>query len=142
LSSLSRTADKGKEALATLRNGAHDTSTTFLLKMNFKVGAEKMASAIAESVAPRAGATANDDVDALKELILQGISAKGGAATKGTTLQFDCEPENGIRVAVDSKSQGTVPSQLLSKSFCDVYLDDQTVSPTLRSSCLDNCCFE
>lgn len=101
-----------------------------------------MANAIAESVAPRAGAGASGDVESLKELILQGITAKGGAATKGTTLQFDCEPESGIRVAVDNKSQGSVSSQLLSKSFCDVYLDDNTVSPTLRSSCLENCCLE
>jgi hypothetical protein len=39
---------KGKEALLALRESARASNTTFLLKMNFKVGAEKMASAIAD----------------------------------------------------------------------------------------------
>ena len=76
-------ADK-KKALPLLRSGS---KTSFLLKMNFKVGAEKMASAIAESVAPRHSDTS--EVDALKTLIFDGVSSKG-AATKGTTFQFDC----------------------------------------------------
>lgn len=49
LSTISKTADKGKQALSALLNGAKESDTSFVLKMNFKVGAEKMASAIAES---------------------------------------------------------------------------------------------
>ena len=85
LSQLSRTADKGKEALKALRAGAAKEPTTFLLQMNFKVGAEKMASAIAESVAPRHSGSPQD-VEKLKDKIFDGVSLKG-AAVKGTKLQ-------------------------------------------------------
>lgn len=108
--------------------------TTFVLKMNFKVGAEKMAAAIAESVNPRASNKAQ--VDTLKKLILDGVAAKG-AATPGTTLQFDCSDE-GVKVSVDSKEIGVAPG--LKKAFCEVYLDDKCVSPALRNSCVENCC--
>jgi hypothetical protein len=136
LSALSKQADKVK-ALATLRSSVKtNPPTSFLLKMNFKVGAEKMANAIAESVAPRYDNTA--EVDQLKTLIFDGVSEKG-AATKGTTFQFDCE-ESDISVSVDGKKQGSVPSPGLSKAFSDVYLDDKCVSNPLRESCLDNCC--
>lgn len=106
-------------------------------KMNFKVGAEKMASAIAESVAPRH--SVSSDVDDLKGLIFSGVSEKG-AAVKGTVLQFDCSPENGVGVSVDGKEQGSVASSGLAKAFCRVYLDDDCVSKPLRESILENCC--
>jgi hypothetical protein len=137
LSQVSRTAEKMK-ALATLRNAVkNEPPTTFLLQMNFKVGAEKMASAIAESVAPRHD---NDqEVEELKSLIFSGVSKKG-AATKGTTFQFDCNGNSGVDVSVDGMKQGTAGSASLSKSFCDVYLDDKAVSTPLKDSCLENCC--
>ena len=67
ISSLPKSNTSG--ALSTLRTLLQSSKvTTFLLKMNFKVGAEKMADAIAESVAPR---TADKGaVDTLKKLIL------------------------------------------------------------------------
>ncbi len=138
LSNLSKTADKVK-ALASLQSGAKENPpVSFLLKMNFKVGAEKMAGAIADSVSPRHSNAA--DVEALKSLIFEGVNNKeGGAATKGTTFQFDCE-SSGVGVSVDGNKQGDVASPGLSKSFCDVYLDDKCVSSALRESCLDNCC--
>lgn len=138
LSNLSRTADKVK-ALSTLRSTMQSKpSASFLLKMNFKVGAEKMAGAIADSVSPRHDNA--DDVNALKTLIFNGVSAKdGGAATKGTTFQFDCDA-SGVGVKVDGNKQGDVPSPALSKAFCNVYLDDKCVSSALRESCLANCC--
>lgn len=104
--------------------------------MKFKVGAEKMASAIAESVAPRHNNAA--EVDELKTLIFNGVSDKG-AATPGTEFQFDCGASH-LSVSVDGKMQGTVSSSGLSKAFCDVYLDDNCVSNPLRESCLDNSC--
>lgn len=137
LSQLSRTADKVK-ALATLRNAVkNEPPTTFLLQMNFKVGAEKMASAIAESVAPRHD-NANE-VEDLKSLIFSGVSKKG-AATKGTVFRFDCKGDGGVDVSVDGAKQGTAGSASLSRSFCDVYLDDKAVSSPLKESCLENCC--
>lgn len=127
-------SDKGA-ALSTLCKSITSASeTTFLLKMNFKVGAEKMAAAIAESVNPRASNKAQ--VETLKKLILDGVAAKG-AATPGTTLQFDCSDE-GVKVSVDGKEVGTSPG--LKQAFCEVYLDDKCVSPALRNSCVENCC--
>ena len=108
--------------------------TTFVLKMNFKVGAEKMAAAIAESVNPRA--TNKKQVETLKKLILDGVAAKG-AATPGTTLQFDCS-NAGVKVSVDGKEIGTAPG--VQKAFCEVYMDEKCVSQALRNSCVENCC--
>jgi hypothetical protein len=116
--------------------------------MNFKVGAEKMASAIAESVAPRH--SVSSEVDDLKGLIFSGVSVKG-AAVKGTEIKFDCCPEKGeeedeeagvvgVSVSVDGKEQGNVPSTGLAKALCQVYLDDKCVSQQLRDSILENCC--
>lgn len=127
--------DKGTEALTALRESAKASNTTFMLKMNFKVGAEKMASAIAESVAPRHQGS-DAELKDLKELISNGID---GAATKGTTFQFDCT-EDGLEVTVNGKEQGLVPSSGLAKAFCDVYLDDKAVSPALKTSCLETLC--
>ena len=137
IENLSRSSDKEK-ALETLRSSVKSISpTAFLLKMNFKVGAQKMASAIAESVAPRHTGDSSE-VENLKQLIFDGISEKG-AATKGTTFQFDCSDDK-ISVSVDGVSRGSVESSELSKAFCDVYLDGNCVSSALRESCLENCC--
>ena len=137
LATISRAADKGKQALEALREGAkEDPCTAFLLQMSFKVGAEKISAAIADSVSSRHSNAA--EVNSLKTLIFDGVSAKG-AATKGTTFLFDCSAE-GIEVAVDGNVQGKVESPALSKAFCDVYLDENCVSPKLLTSCLENCC--
>jgi hypothetical protein len=131
LSDISKEDDK--EALAKLRTEVKEAPTSFVLKMNFKVGAEKMASAIAESVSPRH--SSSSDVGQLKDLIFAGVSEKG-AAVKGTVIQFDCN--EGVCVSVDGKEQGKVESPALGKAFCDVYLDDKCVSPPLRQNILDN----
>lgn len=137
LASISRAADKGKEAMQALRSGTKENSATFLLEMNFKVGAEKMANAIAESVSPRYSGPAKD-VEDLKGLIYNGVVPKG-AVKKGDKIQFDCS-EEGIAVAVDGKDQGNVPSSGLAAAFCDVYLDEKSVSPTLAECCIAECC--
>lgn len=93
-----------------------------------------MADAIADSVSPRASNKAA--VETLKKLILDGVSSKG-AATPGTILQFDCS-NDGVKVSVDNKEVGTAPG--VQQAFCDVFLDDKGVSPTLRNSCVENCC--
>ena len=128
-------ADKAGAASA-IQDAAKAGPSSFLLKMNFKVGAEKMASAIAESVSPRHSNAA--EVNQLKQILSDGISKKG-AAVKGTTLKFDCT-EAGIKVEIDGQPEGTVAGPGISKAFCDVYLDDKAVSPTLKGSCVDNCC--
>jgi hypothetical protein len=133
---LAKVSRESVQAFTILRTESKAHATTFLLEMSFKVGAEKMANAIAESVAPRYSGK-SQDVDLLKDLIFQGVSNKG-AATKGTQFQFDCTPE-GVSVSVDGKHQGKVPGAGLAHAFCDVYLDDHCVSPALRQSCLENC---
>lgn len=129
-------------ALSTLRTSLQSSDvpkTTFLLKMNFKVGAEKMASAIAEGVLPRVAAAANKgEVETLKKLILDGCATKG-AATPGTVLQFDClAEEDSVKVIVDGKEIGVAEG--LCGAFCDVFLDEKGVSPAFRNSCVENCC--
>ncbi|KAL7542768.1 hypothetical protein ACHAXR_012857 [Thalassiosira sp. AJA248-18] len=134
IASLSKSNRSG--ALSTLRDSLKSSKmTTFLLKMNFKVGAEKMADAIAESVVPRT--SDKGAVETLKRLILDGVSAKG-AATPGTTLKFDCLVDGGVKVSVDGKEIGSAPG--LSRAFCDVFLDDSGVSPAFRDSVVENCC--
>lgn len=137
LSSISKSDAKGKKAVAALRKGASENPTAFVIKMNFKVGAEKMASAIADSITPRHSSAS--EVGKLKDLIFEGVSDKG-AAVKGTVIQFDCS--DGVEVTVDGKGRGKVSSPGLAKAMCDVYLDDKSVSPKLRESIIDNCCAE
>lgn len=140
LNSLSRSDGESKtNAIQTLRDGIKEShDCTFLLQMAFKVGAEKMASAISDSVAPRYHGTNHNEIDELRQLLVQGIPSDTGAS-KGTTLQFDCSNE-GIAVAINGKSQGIIHSKELSNAFCDVYLDTNCVSPTLIENCLQNCC--
>jgi Chalcone isomerase-like len=135
LSKISRSKNE-KEALLTLQQGARSENTTFLLEMAFKVGAEKMASAIAESVSPRHKGDAKE-VEELRDIIFKGVSDKG--AVKGTRLEFECAP-SGINVTINGKAMGSLKSTALAAAFCDVYSDDKCVSPSLRANCLENCC--
>ena len=128
---------KGKKAVDALRKGASKSPTAFVLKMNFKVGSEKMAQAIADSITPRH--SSDEEVGQLKDIIFEGVQDKG-AAVKGTVIQFDCS--DGVEVTVDGKGRGKVSSPGLAKALCDVYLDDKAVSPKLRESILENCCAE
>lgn len=139
------------QAVQALRSGAvadagggseGGASAVFDLRMSFRVSGDKMASAIAESVAPRfsSGGNSKDgsgEVERLKAMISSGVGAEG--ATKGTTFRFECGP-SGVAVSVNGRTTGSVPSPALARAFCDVYLDDKCVSPTLRASILENCC--
>lgn len=136
LAAISRKAKD--QALSILRQSVvsddDEAATTFLLQMSFKVGAEKISAAIADSVSARYQKA--NEVNLLKSLIFNGVE---GAATKGTTFCFDCTAA-GIAVAVNGKAQGQVESPGLSKAFCNVYLDDKCVSPALIKSVVENCC--
>ena len=135
LAELSRTADK-KEALETLLSGTKKGPATFLLKFNFKVGAEKVASSITDSISSRFSNT--KDVAKLKQMLCDGVSEKG-TTVKGTTMQFDCS-KGGVTAWLDGKNLGYVSSGGLGAAFCEVYLDNKSVSPALRQSCLETCC--
>ena len=138
------------EALVTLRDSLSSTTgsnndnvqLTFLLKMNFKVSAEKMASAIVDSVIPRttsSTSTETESVKTLQKLILDGVAASAkGAATPGTELKFDCLSNGDVKVAVDGKEVGIASG--LGSAFANVFLDEEGVSPALRDSIVENCC--
>lgn len=140
LRTFSQSRDKPKAFAALLSGAGNERPVSFLLNMSMKAGAAKISGGIAKSLNPRHKGDAGE-VDQLSDLIMKGCEAKGGAATKGTTFQFDCSP-SGVDVTVDGKAQGSVPSASLSKAFCGIYLDDNTVSPALRENCLANWCLE
>ena len=70
-------------------------------------------------------------------MIFEGIKKKGGQASKGTVLRFDCS-EDGVKVFVDGVMQGMARRKGLASAFVDVYMDEKAVSPTLVDSCLDS----
>jgi len=132
-----------KEAQVALRNAARtfgpsSPTTSFVLEMTFKADGKTIAGAIAESVKPRQGGSGSDVKD-LENFIVQGVSAKGGQATKGTIFRFDCT-EEGVSVSVDGSAQGTVKSDGIGSALVDVFMDDKAVSPQLVNSCLDTWC--
>jgi hypothetical protein len=139
LASISRSANKSKVLSSLCTTIENKLPATFLLEMNMKISGEKMASAIAESVAPRNIGGNAKDIEDLKSFILSGAKSTGGSANKGTKFQFDCM-NDGLSVIVDGKKQGKVKSSTLSKAFCEVYLDDKGVSPSLKESCIVNTC--
>jgi len=135
LGELSSRADK-KKALEQLLMGTKKGPVTFLLKFNFKVGAEKVASSITDSLLSRS--SGSGDVGKLKQILCDGVNVKG-TTVKGTTMQFDCS-KGGVKVLLDGKNLGYISSGGLAGAFAGVYLDEKSVSPALRQSCLDNCC--
>ena len=151
LSSISRSKVNEKDAYTAFQNSivqqSTGSTTSFVLQMAMKVGAAKMASAIADSVSPRHNQNGNpQDVEQLKDLIFKGVTNNGdgsaAAATKGTTFQFDCHCHTGMDVMVNNQHIGTISSPTLSNAFCNVYCDNDCVSPALRKSCIEHCCSE
>jgi len=139
---LSRLPKRGShdDARATLRDAARtfdalSHTTSFVLNMVYKVDAKTIATAIADGVKPRFnGIVAN--IEQLESLIFQGVESKGGYATKGTQLKFECSAE-GVTVSVDNILQGKVDCNSLGGALVDVFMDDQAVSPTLIANCID-----
>jgi hypothetical protein len=122
LASCSRSEDAGQKAVRCLRDGTASSPSSFELQMSFKVGGDKMASAIAESVAPRHKGSSSD-VDQLKSIIASGVGPDG--AIKGTTFTFDCT-DSGVAVSVNGQRKGEVESSTLARA--------------LKASVLENCC--
>ena len=97
--------------------------------------AEKIASAIGESVRPRySGSSSNIE---LESLIIERVNKVSGQAVKGTTFRFDCTLE-GVNVMVNESHQGTASFNGLCTSLVDVFMDDNAVSPTLVNNCIDH----
>ena len=108
--------------------------TSFVLEMVYSAGAEKVAGAIGESVKPRYSGNPAD-IRKLEALIVEGVNGIGGQATKGTSFRFDCSRE-GVGVSVNGMEQGVAAFNGLGSAFVDVYMDVNSVSPTLKDSCM------
>merc|ERR1712238_77622 len=76
------------------------------------------------------------DIIRLESLIIEGVNEIGGQAVKGTVFRFDCSLD-GVRVSVDGRVQGIATSADLGGAFVGIYMDDNTVSPTLVVSCVN-----
>ena len=146
---LSTTSQTKETALSTLVDSLSSSKSnnnvnpvvTFVLKMNFKVSADKIASAIVDSVIPRAPSDddAQEHVEQLQKVIIEGVVATGkGAATPGTELEFDCLGNGSVRVTVDGAVVGSASG--LASAFANVFLDKEGVSPALRENIVENCC--
>jgi hypothetical protein len=108
--------------------------TSFVLEMVYSAGAEKIAGAIGESVKPRYNGDSSD-IGVLESLIVDGVKAIGGQAIKGTVFRFDCSDE-GVSVSVNGADQGLALFEGLGSAFVDVFMDSNSVSPTLKDSCI------
>jgi len=107
--------------------------TTFVLEMILQADSDTIAEAIADSVKLRYRGL-DADVQYLQALIKEGVETVGGNAHKGETLQFDCTNE-GVSVSVGSYRQ-TAKFEGLGSAFVDVFMDDDTVSPSLVENCI------
>jgi hypothetical protein len=74
LGELSLSTEK-KKALQALRTGAQNNPTTFILKFNYKVKAEKVSSSLTDAVASRF--SDSNDVGKLKTMLCNGVGEKG-----------------------------------------------------------------
>lgn len=107
--------------------------TVVQLKMHMKVAADKIAGSFSDGVGARASDKAA--VEALKNLIVAGLP--GGQATPGTVIQFDCEG-GAVSVSVDGKA-GDGKAEGVAQAVLDMFLDKNTVVPTLQKDCLAKC---
>ena len=108
--------------------------TTFVLEMVLNADAETVAESIASSVKLRYQGP-HADVEYLESLIAEGVKGRRGQTLKGKIFRFDCT-EEGVRVFVDGTSQETAKCKGLGSAFVDVFMDSDSVSPSLVKDCL------
>ena len=94
---------------------------SYMLKMTYGVGAQKMTSALVDALKPRCSDARA--IDAFEACLLKGLP-KG--APKGTKLVFSTGG-NALKVAVNDKSVGTVGSKKLASAFANIYCDRNAV---------------
>ncbi|CAB9521499.1 expressed unknown protein [Seminavis robusta] len=94
---------------------------TFLLKMNMKVGSEKMASALSDALKPRCND--KDSIEEFKTMVTQGLP-KG--CKKGTDLAFATKGGK-VAFTVNNKAIGNVGSKSLATAFKGIYCDGKAV---------------
>lgn len=95
--------------------------STYLLKMNMGVSAEKMASSTSQALRPRCG-----DKDAVAKFESTLISGLPNGCSKGTSLAFGTGGGK-LTIAINDKNAGNVGSKALAKAFAGIYTDKNAV---------------
>lgn len=93
---------------------------TYMLKMSFGVGAQKMTEALADALKSRC-----DDADSIAEFEACLLKSLPNGAPKGTTLSF--RTGGALGISVNGKASGTIGSKALSSAFRDIYCDANAV---------------
>lgn len=107
-----------------------------VLKMAMGVSKEKLVGALSDSLLPRM-ASNKKDVTPFSDALLEGCKryAAGGKASKGTELAFGMVGGK-LSVKVNGNQVGSIKSNALCKALLQCYMDDKSVSPSLkRNSC-------
>jgi len=94
---------------------------TYVLKMSYGVGAQKMTSALSEALKPRCKDSSL--VAAFEECLLKGLP---DGAPKGTCLAF-ATGGGKLALKVNDKPVGTVASKPLAAAFAGIYSDNNAV---------------
>ena len=94
---------------------------TYMLKMSYGVGAQKMASALSDALKPRCSDAKS--IAAFEACLLKGLP---NGAPKGTKMEFSTGG-GGLKVAVNGKAVGSVGSKALASAFANVYCDKNAV---------------
>ena len=118
--SLSRLGVRTKGPIKVYAVGEYD-SGAFMLKMSYGVGAEKMASALADALKPRCGNAKL--IKDFEDCLLKGLP---NGAPKGTKLVFSTSGGK-LGVAINDKQVGNVGNSELCKAFKGIYTDKNAV---------------
>ena len=108
-----------------------------VLKMSRTVGAEKMAIAISDAVAPRMKGKDAIVLNQLKQAMTTGLS---GGCKKGTLLSFKTPSKHRMIFSIDGKTQADLNSDALVSAFLNTYVDNKCVSPTLKADLCTTIC--
>ena len=94
---------------------------TYVLKMSYGVGAQKMSSALVDALKPRCSDAKS--IEAFEACLLKGLP---NGAPKGTKLAFSTGGGK-LGVAVNDKAVGSVGSKVLASAFSNIYSDENAV---------------
>ena len=116
-------------------NTTLNPNTLFVLEMVYRATAHEIATAIAQSLKPRHRGSSSQ-LEELESLIINGINKSTSKfSTLGASLHFDCSG-HGLTVSVNGLLQGSIKSEEIGSAFVDIYMDSNTVSPTLVECCV------
>ena len=119
-SSLSRLGVRTKGPIKVYAVGEYEDGT-YVLKMSYGVGANKMVGALGDALKPRCSDAGS--VEEFEACLLQGLP---DGAPKGTTMAF-ATGGGKLGVTVNEKRVGTVGSRPLAEAFANIYSDSKAV---------------